>query len=403
MMLRLCAFAFTLFSAFSVIAASQQPSAGPARIISLIPATTEMLFAIGGAPQVIAVGSFDTYPPEVQSLPRVGGLLDPDVERILSLKPDLVVIYGTQLDLRQQLERAGVQMFSYTHGGLADVTATIRALGTRIGRAQEAERVAADIESRLASIRRRMAGRPRPTTVLVFGRDRMSLQGIFASGGVGFLNDMLAIAGGDNIFADIKRESVQATTELILARSPQVILELRSSIEPDEAAAERAVWDTLAAVPAVRARRVHMLADPSFMVPGPRVARRNRAHRADAASLMRLLISWSSGKDSAWMLHVLRQQGLTTGAALLTTVNEAVDRVAMHGVRRSLLEAQASAAGLPLRTIPLPHPCPNDIYEARMRAAVAGAVADGFTHAAFGDSFSRTFARIASATLPARG
>ena len=83
---------------------------------------------------------------------------------------------------------------------------------------------------------------------------------------------MLDIAGGDNIFADVKRESVQATTELILARSPQVILELRSSIEPDEAAAERAVWDTLAAVPAVRARRVHMLADSSFMVPGPRVA-----------------------------------------------------------------------------------------------------------------------------------
>jgi uncharacterized protein (TIGR00290 family) len=102
---------------------------------------------------------------------------------------------------------------------------------------------------------------------------------------------------------------------------------------------------------------------------------------------MRVLISWSSGKDSAWMLHMLRQQGLTTGAALLTTVNEAVDRVAMHGVRRSLLEAQASAAGLPLRTIPLPHPCPNDVYEARMRAAVAGAVSDGFTHAAFGDLF----------------
>jgi uncharacterized protein (TIGR00290 family) len=102
---------------------------------------------------------------------------------------------------------------------------------------------------------------------------------------------------------------------------------------------------------------------------------------------MRVLISWSSGKDSAWMLHVLRQQGLTTGAALLTTVNEAVDRVAMHGVRRSLLEAQASAVGLPLRTIPLPHPCANDVYEARMRAAVAGAVADGFTHAAFGDLF----------------
>jgi len=87
------------------------------------------------------------------------------------------------------------------------------------------------------------------------------------------------------------------------------------------------------------------------------------------------------------MLHVLRQEGLTEGAALLTTINEAADRVAMHGVRRDLLEAQAAAAGLPLRTILLPHPCPNDVYEARMRAAVDRAVADGFTHAAFGDLF----------------
>jgi iron complex transport system substrate-binding protein len=270
--LRFCVFAFTLWSAFSITSASQQPDTHPARIISLIPATTEMLFAIGAAPQVVAVGSFDAHPPEVQSLPRVGALLDPDVERILSLKPDLVIVYGTQLDLRQQLERAGIQQFSYKHGGLAGVTATIRALGARIGRVQEAERVATDIESRLTSIRRRMAGRPRPKTVLVFGRDRMSLQGIFASGGVGFLNDMLQTAGGDNVFADVKRESVQATSELILARSPDVILELRSSIDPDQAAAERAVWDTLAAVPAVRTGRVHMLADPSLMVPGPRVA-----------------------------------------------------------------------------------------------------------------------------------
>ena len=87
------------------------------------------------------------------------------------------------------------------------------------------------------------------------------------------------------------------------------------------------------------------------------------------------------------MLHLLRQQGRLEGAALLTTINETADRVAMHGVRRTLLEAQARAAGLPLRVIPLPHPCPNDVYEARMRTAVEQAVADGFTLAAFGDLF----------------
>jgi uncharacterized protein (TIGR00290 family) len=87
------------------------------------------------------------------------------------------------------------------------------------------------------------------------------------------------------------------------------------------------------------------------------------------------------------MLHVLRQRSPGAVAALLTTTNEAFDRVAMHAVRRALVDAQAAAAGLPLRIVPLPWPCPNDEYERRMRAEVAAMVADGFTHVAFGDLF----------------
>jgi len=102
---------------------------------------------------------------------------------------------------------------------------------------------------------------------------------------------------------------------------------------------------------------------------------------------MKILLSWSSGKDSAWALHILNERQPGDVAGLLTTVNEAVDRVAMHAVRRDVLAAQAAAAGLPLIVVPIPHPCPNEVYEERMRTAVAAAVADGFTHAAFGDLF----------------
>jgi uncharacterized protein (TIGR00290 family) len=102
---------------------------------------------------------------------------------------------------------------------------------------------------------------------------------------------------------------------------------------------------------------------------------------------MKILVSWSSGKDSAWMLHVLRQNGAGEVSALLTSVNETAGRVSMHGVREDILRAQADAAGLPLMTIPLPWPCSNEIYEARLRAAVDRAVAVGFTHVAFGDLF----------------
>jgi len=99
------------------------------------------------------------------------------------------------------------------------------------------------------------------------------------------------------------------------------------------------------------------------------------------------LLSWSSGKDAAWALHVLRQAGEVEVVGLLTTTNAAFDRVAMHGVRASLLESQAEAAGLPLWKVPLPWPCPNEAYEALMAQACARAVAEGIEVMAFGDLF----------------
>jgi uncharacterized protein (TIGR00290 family) len=118
---------------------------------------------------------------------------------------------------------------------------------------------------------------------------------------------------------------------------------------------------------------------------------------------MRILVSWSTGKDSAWMLHVLNQQHPTAAAGLLTTTNAAFDRVAMHAVRRELLDAQAAAAGLPLHVLPLPWPCSNEQYESIMRTATAGFVADGFTHVAFGDLFLEDVRRYREERLAGTG
>jgi uncharacterized protein (TIGR00290 family) len=118
---------------------------------------------------------------------------------------------------------------------------------------------------------------------------------------------------------------------------------------------------------------------------------------------MKILLSWSSGKDSAWTLHVLNQLHPGAVAALLTTVNQAFDRVAMHGVRREVLEAQARASRLPLRVVEIPDACPNAIYEQRMGAAVAEAVADGFTHVAFGDLYLQDIRRYREERLAGSG
>jgi cobalamin transport system substrate-binding protein len=246
----------------------------PQRIVSLVPAVTEMLYALGAGPRVVGVSSFDTYPPEVTALPRVGGLLDPDLERIISLRPDLVVIAQSHTELGAKLAEAGIATFPYALGDLANVTGTIRRLGSATGFNWQAETVVRTIESRLDAVRERAKTQPKVRTLLVFGRQPGSLRGIYVSGGVGFLHDLVELAGGTNVFGDTKREAVQASTEALIAAAPEVIVELRYGrpFTPEQLERERRSWDALQAVPAVRTGRVFILVGDELVVPGPRVA-----------------------------------------------------------------------------------------------------------------------------------
>jgi iron complex transport system substrate-binding protein len=243
----------------------------PQRIVSIIPSVTEMLFAMGAGPRVVGVGNFDRYPPEALTRTKVGGLLDPDVERIIALKPDLVVLYGTQNDLRMQMKRAGIPVFLYQHAGLSDITRTIRDLGTRVGNIKESEELATRIDGEIADVGTRVSGRPRPRTLLVFGRDAETLRGIYASGAVGFLHDMLEAAGGTNVFADVRRQSIQATSELAIARSPEVIIEIGAQTA-STSGRNLGAWQALGSVPAVRNKRIYLLTGDGMMNPGPRIS-----------------------------------------------------------------------------------------------------------------------------------
>ena len=249
-------------------------AAGARRIVSLVPAVTEMLFAIGAGPRVVAVSSFDTYPPEVRLLPTVGALIDPDLERIITLKPDLVVIDPGQVELAGTLQKLGVSTFPHGLGGLDHVTSTILQLGALTRMEERARGLAGSIVARLGQVRRHVEGRGRPRTLLVFGREPGTLRNIYASGGVGFLHDLVELAGGRNVFSAVRREALQASTEAIIAAAPEVIIELRygASVVPGRLEAERDSWLALASVPAVRDRRIYLLVGDELVVPGPRVA-----------------------------------------------------------------------------------------------------------------------------------
>jgi len=257
--------------------AAEAPSAATEpRIVSLVPAVTEMLFAIGAGRQVVAVSSYDHFPPEVSALPKVGALIDPDTERILSLRPTLVVVYGSQNDVEARFKKAGVATFNYRHGvtdAILGTLDTITALGAATGHEAQARELVVRMTSNLDKVRMAVAGRDRPRTLLVIGRQPKTLQGIYVAGGGGFLNEMLEIAGGQNVFEDIKRESVQPSSETLLRRAPDALLELRAT-EPagNYPGGDLEVWNTLASIPAVRNQKVQALVGDHVVVPGPRLA-----------------------------------------------------------------------------------------------------------------------------------
>src|ERR1051325_11509319 len=191
-----------------------------------------MLYAIGAGPQLVAFSSYDHFPPEVESLPRVGALIDPDTERILSPRPTLVVVYGSQNDVEARFKKAGIPTFNYRHGATDAILGTfdtMTALGAATGREAQARELVVRVTSGLDRVRMRVAGLDRPRTLLVIGRQPKTLQGIYVAGGSGFLNEMLEVAGGQNVFEDVKRESVQPSSETLLRRAPDVLLELRAS------------------------------------------------------------------------------------------------------------------------------------------------------------------------------
>jgi iron complex transport system substrate-binding protein len=256
-------------------AAPPSPSQAP-RIVSLVPAVTEMLFAIGAGPQVAGVSSYDHFPPEVEKLPKVGALIDPDTERILSLRPNLVVVYGSQTDTEARFKKAGIQTFNYRHGATEAILSTfdtITALGAATGHEAQARELVVRMTTGLDAVRKRVEGLDRPRTLLVIGRQPATLQGIYVAGGSGFLNELLEVAGGQNVFEDVTRESVQPSSETLLRRTPDVLLELRATAPAgDYPAGDLAVWNTLASIPAVRDHRVYTVVGDYVVVAGPRIA-----------------------------------------------------------------------------------------------------------------------------------
>ncbi|MCB9385637.1 MAG: ABC transporter substrate-binding protein [Bryobacterales bacterium] len=252
-------------------------SASPQRIISAAPSITEMLYAVGAGPRVVAVTSFCHYPPEVRTKPQIGTYLEPNMEAILALRPDLVVILREHGELRDQLERLGLNVMTVQHNDVAGIEATLRELGARVGDAAAGEREAQKVRDGLADVRRRAASLPRRKTMFVIGRTPGTVQDLMVVGKGPFLNELIEAAGGANMFAGAMGFYPSIPREEIYARKPEVILDMGEMAVTDGVteADKRAVVElwrkAFPRLPAVTEKRVYAVAKDYFVVPGPRV------------------------------------------------------------------------------------------------------------------------------------
>jgi iron complex transport system substrate-binding protein len=248
----------------------------PQRIVSTTPSITEILFALGLGDRVAGVTQYCRYPAEAQKLPKIGTYIQPNIEAIAALKPDLVVIQKNPIQLAAQLERVKLRVAELEYDSVPQTYAAIERLAEAAGVPERGRELSAKLRGQLEVIRARTAKLPPRKIMFVIGRNPGVIEGLIVVGRASYLTDLMEIAGGRNAFPDAVASYPKVTMEEIMARDPDVIVDMgdMSNTGGVTGAQKRkvvALWDRFGVLRAVRTKRVFAVADDYYVVPGPRM------------------------------------------------------------------------------------------------------------------------------------
>ncbi len=240
------------------------PGAGVIRIVSLTPSSTEIVAALGATAQLVGVDEYSTYPPEVSGLPKVGSFLAPNLETIVTLKPTFVIIDDVHGQAAGALRDAGIETVPCPIHALPDVKTALTTVGARLGKSAEA---AAAVEAIEAALDAAAAQRPakRPRVLAIIDREAGGLGNLVAVGPGSWVDELLAVVGGDNVLSSAGIRYPKISLEEVLRFQPDVILDLSYP-----GRTEITAWQAVS-VPATRTGRVVALSDPYLVAPSPRV------------------------------------------------------------------------------------------------------------------------------------
>lgn len=252
-------------------------AAPPGRIVSTAPSLTEILYAIGAGPQVVGVTTYCRYPAEALAKPKVGTFLQPDYERILSLKPELVLVIKNPAQVTSKLRSFGLRAEEVDVDTVSGVLSAILKVGEWSGHSAEARKMHQRLQSELEGVRRSASGRPRQRVLFLVGRSPGTLQGMVGAGPGTFIEELMSLAGGENVLAGSPIQYPKVSLEQVLASDPDFILDMgdfaHAAGKPGQPEAEIvALWSKYPQLRAVRNKRVRVMDSEVLIRPGPRMA-----------------------------------------------------------------------------------------------------------------------------------
>jgi len=236
----------------------------PKKIISLAPSVTEILFALGLGDRLVGVTTFCNYPPEAQRIAKIGDFINPNVEAIIAKKPDLVIgVSGaTDPDKARQMERLGLKVTLVPVPTLQKILSSIRLIADLGGKEAAGERLVSSLQAQINRVHKAVGRAPRRSVLMVVG-----LQPLIAVGKKNFIDELITLAGGENITGGVAQPWLNLPTEYVVAKAPQVIIEAGMGTEQEESGKR---WADLKSIPAVKERRIYSYRSDKILRPGPR-------------------------------------------------------------------------------------------------------------------------------------
>ena len=249
-------------SAFFAHAASAPRSQ---RIVSLAPSVTETLFALGFGNRVVGVTTYCDYPAEARKLPKIGGFMNPSLEAVVAKRPDFVIGVSSATDpvKAREMERLGLKVTLISLASVNDILSSIKSIARLLGSPEAGEKLVDKITLQFDEIKKRVASAPRRTTLLAVG-----LRPLVVVGGKNFINELIFLAGGENIAGNADQPWLNLPDEYVVAKAPQVIIEAGMGSEHGDSAKH---WGDLKSIPAVREHRVYAYQSDKILRPGPRI------------------------------------------------------------------------------------------------------------------------------------